>query len=143
VVIFGYTKKMSRLGLAPAASNVLPILPNLKRSSAGTTFPSSVSSRNTNRRKGRARSIRDGGDGGLSDSKKHNQSARQGKLTIFSGTNINFVKNVDLDEFLLYCLGHCNVGHRTGLDTKVSQRTYNSFTLLWIRLDFLIAKNKS
>ncbi|KAL6839698.1 hypothetical protein ACP4OV_030386 [Aristida adscensionis] len=69
---------MSQLGLAAAASKALPLLPNRQRSSAGTTFPSSASSRSSNRRKGRTRSIRDGGDGGVSDPKKHNQSVRQG-----------------------------------------------------------------
>jgi acetyl-CoA carboxylase/biotin carboxylase 1 len=68
---------MSQLGLAAAASKALPLLPNRQRSSAGTTFPSPVLSRSSNRRKSRTRSLRDGGDG-VSDAKKHNQSVRQG-----------------------------------------------------------------
>jgi len=69
---------MSQLGLAAAASKVLPLLPNRQRSSAGTTFPS-ASSRPSNRRKNHTRSLRDGGDG-VSDAKKHNQSVRQGTV---------------------------------------------------------------
>jgi acetyl-CoA carboxylase / biotin carboxylase 1 len=71
---------MSRLGLAPAASKAVPLLPNLQRSPVGTTFPSLASSRHSNRRKSRTQSIRDGGDGGVSDSEKHNQSVREGKI---------------------------------------------------------------
>jgi hypothetical protein len=76
----GYTTKMSCLGLAPAASKAVPLLPNLQRSPVGTTFPSSVSSRHSNRRKSRTQSIQ---DGGVSGSKKHNQSVRQGKIEHF------------------------------------------------------------
>ena len=72
---------MSQLGLAAAASKVLQLLPNRQRSSAGTTFTSG-SSRPSNRRKSRTRSLRDGGDG-VSDAKKHNQSVRQGTVRFF------------------------------------------------------------
>ncbi|XP_062225261.1 acetyl-CoA carboxylase 2 isoform X2 [Phragmites australis] len=78
---------MSQLGLAAAASKALPLIPNRQRSSAGTTLPSPASSRPSNRRNGRTRSIRDGGDGGVSDSKKHNQSVRQGLAGIIDLPN--------------------------------------------------------
>ncbi|KAG2570471.1 acetyl-CoA carboxylase 2 isoform X1 [Panicum virgatum] len=76
---------MSQLGLAAAASKVLPLLPNRQRSSAGTTFTSG-SSRPSNRRKSCTRSLRDGGDG-VSDAKKHNQSVRQGLAGIIDLPN--------------------------------------------------------
>ncbi|OEL17844.1 Acetyl-CoA carboxylase 2 [Dichanthelium oligosanthes] len=77
---------MSQLGLAAAASKALPLLPNRQRSSAGTTFPLSASSRPANRRKSRTRSLRDGGDG-VSDAKKHSQSVRQGLAGIIDLPN--------------------------------------------------------
>ncbi|CAO2041466.1 unnamed protein product [Urochloa humidicola] len=77
---------MSQLGLAAAASKALPLLPNRQRSSTGTTFPLPASSRPSNRRKSRTRSLRDGGDG-VSDAKKHNQSVRQGLAGIIDLPN--------------------------------------------------------
>jgi len=86
---------MSQLGLAAAASKVLPLLPNHQRSSAGTTFPS-ASSRPSNRRKNRTRSLRDGGDG-VSDAKKHNQSVRQGLAGIIDLPN-EATSEVDISQ---------------------------------------------
>ncbi|CAO2034081.1 unnamed protein product [Urochloa humidicola] len=77
---------MSQLGLAAAASKALPLLPNRQRSSTGTTFPLPASSRPSNQRKSRTRSLRDGGDG-VSDAKKHNQSVRQGLAGIIDLPN--------------------------------------------------------
>nr|AHC53984.1 plastid transported acetyl-CoA carboxylase [Eleusine indica] len=88
---------MSRLGLAPAASKALPPLPNSQRRPVGTTFPSSASSRHSNRKKCRTRSIRDGSDGGLSDSTKHNRSVRQGLAGIIDLPN-ETASDVDISQ---------------------------------------------